>query len=132
VAPVEFGAQRIAALRAALGGGALLWLLLLIVGFFAPGGWHWGWPGAIGHMINYMIALWLVTLVLAPLLALRDPLARTAAIQIYLLGLLGIVVSTLRGEHPMLASDALPLAVVALSVGLVAWAHPRRSELWRV
>ncbi len=118
-------------LEIALGGGAGIWLFLLAVGFLAPGGWHWGWPGSIGHMINYMISLWLVALVLCPLLAMRDPLRNPAAIQVYVLGLVAIMVSSIRGEHPELASDALPIALAAISIGAVLWAHPRRSRLWR-
>ena len=56
-------------LRVTLVVGAAMWLLLLVVGFFAPGGWVWGMPGPIGHIENFMISLWLVTMVLAPLLA---------------------------------------------------------------
>jgi hypothetical protein len=121
-------------LRLALGVGALLWLLLLLAGFFAPGGWTWGMPGPIGHMENYVISLWTVALVLAPLLARRDPLARSAAVQIYLLGILAIVLSTLRGNPPdlKLIADGPPLTAAALSVGLLLWAHPRRSQLWRL
>jgi len=118
-------------LEIALGGGAGVWLFLLAVGFLAPGGWHWGWPESIGHMINYMISLWLVTLVLCPLLAMRDPLRNTAAIQVYLLGLVAIIVSSIRAEHPELASDGLPIGIAVLSIGIVIWAHPRRSQLWR-
>lgn len=83
-------------------------------------------------MINYLITFWVVTLVFAPLLALRDPLQRTVAIQIYFLGLLGIAISTLRGERPTITSDAIPLALVALSVSIVVWSHPQRSALWHV
>ena len=46
--------------RLALQAGALLWLVLLLVGFFAPGGWTWGMAGPIGHIENYMISLWAV------------------------------------------------------------------------
>src|SRR5204862_7561517 len=47
-------------LRLALWVGAAVWLCLLIVGFFAPGGWVWGLAGPIGHIYNYVISLWLV------------------------------------------------------------------------
>ncbi len=118
-------------LRIALGFGAFLWLFLLFVGFVAPGGWHWGWQGSIGHMINYMIALWLVTLVLSPLLAMRDPLHSTAVIQLYFLGMVGVIFSSIRSEHPEFLSDGVPLIAVLLCIGAVLWAHPARSRLWR-
>jgi hypothetical protein len=111
--------------------GAVLWLLLLLVGFFAPGGWQWGIPGPIGHMENYVISLWFVALVLAPLLASRRPLDSTSAIQVYGLGVLALVVSTVRGEPPKWISDAPPLTLAAITLGLVLWAHPERSRLWR-
>src|SRR4051794_6351890 len=84
-------------LRLALRAGAAIWLLLLIVGFYAPGNWVWGLPGPTGHIYNFMISLWFVGLVLAPTLASREPLARTAAIQVYLLAVIAIVLSTFRG-----------------------------------
>jgi hypothetical protein len=118
-------------LKVALRLGAALWFLLLLVGFFAPGGWQWGIPGPIGHMENYVISLWFVVLVLAPLLASRRPLESTGAIQVYGLGVLAIVVSTFRGEPPKWISDAPPLTLAALSLGLVWWAHPQRNRLWR-
>lgn len=118
-------------LEIALGFGAGLWLALLVIGFVAPGGWHWGWQGSIGHMINYMIALWFVTLVAAPLLAMRDPLHNTAAIQLYFLGMVGVVLSSIRSERPEFLSDGVPLIVVFLAIGVVLWAHPAPSRLWR-
>src|SRR5260370_23121335 len=78
--------------------GAAIWLVLLVAGFFAPGGWTWGMAGPVGHIENYMISLWLVILVAAPLLAARAPLQRTAVIQVYLLGVLGVVMSTPRTQ----------------------------------
>ena len=119
-------------LRLALGFGAFVWLALLLAGFFAPGGWTWGMAGPIGHMENYVISLWLATLVLAPLLAWRNPLERTGAIQVYLLGIAAIVLSTFRGEPPKPIADIPPLVAAAITFGLVVWAHPWRSELWRV
>ena len=82
------------ALRFSLRIGALIWLSLLIVGFFAPGGWMWGMAGPIGHIENIMISLWFVALVLAPLLGSRDPLALRGLIQVFLLGLLAIALSS--------------------------------------
>jgi hypothetical protein len=117
-------------LKLALWIGAAIWAFLVVVGFFAPGGWTWGMAGPIGHMENYMISLWAVSLVLAPLLASRDPLRRTIAIQIYLLGVLAIVVSTFRGEALKWISDAPPLVAAAIAIGLVVWLHPDRSALW--
>jgi hypothetical protein len=109
--------------------GAAIWLVLLVAGFFAPGGWTWGMAGPVGHIENYMISLWLVTLIIAPLLAARAPLQRLAAIQVYLLGVLGVVISTFRAETPKLIADAPPLIAAALAIGLVVWAHPQRALL---
>jgi hypothetical protein len=111
-------------LRVALWIGAALWLLLLLAGFFAPGGWTWGNPGPTGHMQNYVISLWFVALVLAPVLAARDPERNSGALVVYLLGIAAILVSTVRGEPPKLIADAPPWALAILSVGLVAWARP--------
>ena len=118
-------------LRWALRGGAVVWLLLLVVGFFAPGGWEWGLAGPIGHIYNYMISFWLVGLVFAPMLASLDPLARTSAIQVYLLAVLGIVVSTFRGEPMKLIADGPPLVAAAACIGAVFFWHPRRALLGR-
>jgi hypothetical protein len=128
-------AERPASVRAAgrlstaLVVGAVVWLALLAAGFVAPGGWTWGLAGPIGHMENYVISLWAVTLVLAPLIAARDPLPRQAATQVYLLGILAIVVSTFRGETPKLIADAPPLVAAAVTLGLVVWSHPRPASL---
>jgi hypothetical protein len=119
-------------LRLALRAGAVVWLLLLLVGFFAPGGWVWGMAGPIGHIENYMICLWLVGLVLAPLLASVDPLRRTSAVQLYLLAVLGIVVSTVRGEQLKLIADGPPMVAAALCIGAVILCHPRRPLLLRL
>ncbi len=116
-------------LKLALRIGAGIWLALLLVGFFAPGNRRWGMAGPIGHMQNYMISLWFVTLVLAPVLASRAPLERTAAIQLYLLGLVAVALSTFRGEPLKLIADAPPILAVAVSAGAVIWAHPRRVLL---
>lgn len=118
-------------LRLSLQVGAVVWLLLLVVGFFAPGGWTWGMAGPIGHMENYMISLWVVGLVLAPLLASLDPLARTSAIQVYLLAVVAIGVSTVRGEALKPIADGPPLVVAAACIGAVVIWHPRRSWLMR-
>ncbi len=124
--------RRTGGLRLSLRVGALIWLLLLLVGFVAPGGWVWGMAGPIGHIENFMIGLWLVSLILAPLVASRDPLQQTGVIQVYLLGLLAIALSSVRQEQPELLSDALPIAAMLLSAGLVIWSHPHRQRLWRV
>jgi len=116
-------------LRVALWVGAGLWLLLLVVGFFAPGGWVWGMAGPIGHIENYMISLWLVGLVVAPLLASRDPLRATVGIQVYLLAVLAIVVSTFRGESMKWIADGPPLAVAAACIGSMILLHPNRRAL---
>jgi hypothetical protein len=118
-------------LRVALWSGAVVWLALLIVGFFAPGGWTWGMAGPIGHMENYMISLWFVGLVIAPALAAREPLTRTAAIQIYLFAVLAVCLSTFRGEQLKWIADGPPLAVAAACVAGVVATHPDRSTLLR-
>jgi hypothetical protein len=118
-------------LRTALLVGAGIWGFLLAVGFFAPGGWVWGMAGPIGHIENYMIGLWLVGLVLAPFLDSRDPLGRTSAIQVYLLAVLAIIASTVRGEALKWISDAPPIAAALIAIGLVVWAHPDRAALVR-
>jgi hypothetical protein len=128
VSKVEVGARAERAadparLRVGLWIGAAIWLFLLLAGFFAPGGWTWGTPGPIGHMQNYVISLWFVALVLAPLLAARNPERQAGALLIYLLGIAAILVSTIRGEPPKLISDAPPWAAAIVSVGLVAWAR---------
>lgn len=123
----EAAARRV---RAGLLGGAAIWLVLLVVGFFAPGGWVWGLPGPVGHSYNFMISLWFVTLVLA--LASRAPLERPAAIQVYLLGVLAMCASSIRGEPPEWISDAPIFVAAAISIGLVLRAHPDRGVLLRV
>ncbi|MBV9543626.1 MAG: hypothetical protein JOY61_04550 [Chloroflexi bacterium] len=100
-APTELAAAA-RRIRFALWIGAALWLCLLVAGFFAPGGWTWGMPGPVGHMENYVISLWLVVLVVAPLLAARDPSSNLPAMRVYVLGVLAIVLSTIRGETPKL------------------------------
>ena len=117
--------------RLALRAGAALWLLVVLAGFFAPGGWTWGMPGPVGHMENYVISLWIVALVLAPVLAARDPEHHTGAIQLYVLGIVAILVSTVRGETPKLIADGPPWAVAAVALGLLLWAYPRRANLLR-
>ena len=89
-------------------------------------------PGPVGHIENYMIALWAVTLVLTPMLARRDPARAPGLIQVYLLGILAIVVSGVRGERPQLLSDGLPILVAIASAAGVILAHPDRSRLWRM
>ena len=118
-------------LRAALWGGAAVWLLLLVVGFFAPGGWTWGMAGPIGHIENYMISLWFVGLVLAPALAAREPLTRSSAVQLYLFSVLAVCVSTFRGEQLKWIADGPPLAVATACVAAVLVTHPDRSVLLR-
>jgi hypothetical protein len=118
-------------LRLALRIGAVIWLALLVVGFVAPGGWVWGMAGPIGHIENYMISLWLVGLVIAPLLASVDPLGRSTTVQIYLLAILAIVASTARGEPLKLIADGPPLVVAAACIAAVILCHPRPALLLR-
>ncbi len=82
-------------------------------------------------MINSMIALWFVTLVLAPLFAMRNPIQSTAIIHVCFLGMLGVALSSIRAEHPEFLSDGVPLIAVLLCIGAVLWTHPARSRLWR-
>jgi hypothetical protein len=56
----------------------------------------------LGHMQNYVIRLWLATLVLAPIFAAREPAVSLPAVRVYVLGILAIVLSTIRGETPKL------------------------------
>ncbi|HZS02879.1 MAG TPA: hypothetical protein VFE37_29490 [Chloroflexota bacterium] len=121
----------VARLRVALAVGAAIWLALLLVGFVAPGGWRWGLPGPVGHMENYMIGLWFVTLVLAPLLACRDPLGQSAAVQVFILGMAAVVLSSIRNQPLSAINDGVPWAAAALSIGLLLWAHPAPQQLWR-
>ena len=118
-------------LRVALLLGAVLWDGLLAVGFVAPGGWVWGIAGPIGHIENNILSLWFVTLVLAPRLACYHPSERTGVIQVHVLGMLAIVVSSFRGEEFELLSDGVPLAALVLTIGLVVWSHPKRQILWQ-
>lgn len=124
--------QGVGTVRLVLRLGAAVWLVLLLVGFIAPGGWTWGMPGPIGHIENFMIGLCLVTLVVAPVLASQNPLGHRGVIQVFLLGLLEIALSSIRREELDLAGDALPVGAAIISAGLVIWAHPDRSHLWRV
>jgi hypothetical protein len=103
----------------------MVWLLLLSAGFLAPGGWGWGMPGPVGHMENYVISLWFVSLVLAPLLAARDPEGQAGALRLFLLAILAILVSTIRREPLKLISDAPPWIAALLSIGLMLWAQAR-------
>jgi hypothetical protein len=114
-------------LRVALGVGAAVWLLLLVAGFFAPGGWTWGMPGPVGHMENYVISLWFVSLVLAPVIAARGGSVQSGAVLMYLLGIAAILLSTIRGEPPKLISDVPPWLAAILSVGLLGWAELRKD-----
>ena len=115
-------------LRLALRLSALLWFLLLFVGFFAPGGWTWGMPGPIGHMQNYVISLWIAVLVLAPLLAARNPVLLSGALVVYVLGIAAVLLSTVRSEPPELLSDGPPWVVALVSVGLLVWADPQLAR----
>jgi hypothetical protein len=74
-------------------------------------------------MDRFMAALWLVTLVLAPLLACRDPVRFRAAMDVHLLGVLGIVLADFHAEPPWLFTHARYVAAAALSTGLVLWAN---------
>lgn len=78
-----------------------------------------------------MISLWFVTLVLAPLLALRDPLRNTGTVQVCLLGVLAVVASTLRDQPLDLkpVADIPPLTAALVTASLLLWAHPDRSQL---
>jgi uncharacterized membrane protein HdeD (DUF308 family) len=85
-------------------------------------------PGPVGHMENYMISLWFVSLVVAPMIAAYGSEQQPGALLVYLLGILAILLSTIRSEPPKLMSDAPPWAAALISVGLVVWAHRRPSK----
>jgi hypothetical protein len=119
-------------LRVALWSGAAIWLVLLGVGFFAPGGWTWGMAGPIGHIENYMISLWFVALVIEPALAAREPAVHTSAVQLYLLAILAVCVSTFRGDQLKWIADGPPLAVAAVCIAAVLATYPDRAALLRV
>ena len=55
-----------------------------------------------------------------------------AAIQVYLLAVLGMCASSIRGEPPEWIGDAPIFLAAAISIGVVAWAHPDRGALLRV
>jgi len=58
-----------------------------------------------------------VTLVLAPRLAMHDPLHRTAVIPRYFLSMVGVIPRAIRAEHPEFLSDGVPLIVVPFALG---------------
>jgi len=112
----------VARLRLALGVGAAVWLYLLLAGFVTPGEtWEMALP--IRRMASYAGSLWFVTLVLAPLLACRDPFRHRGAMQVHLVGVLAVIVSTFLAGRPEVRSDAAPIAAAVLSAGLVLWAY---------
>jgi hypothetical protein len=113
-------------LRLALGLGAAIWCFTLVRGFVVVNGWTSLMPGPISITSFYMVALWLVTLVLAPLLAFRNPVRHRAALDVYLLGVLAVLgatfVARLEGDLPMFLGGGVPIAA-ALTAGLVLWAY---------
>jgi hypothetical protein len=113
-------------LRLALGLGAAIWCLTLVSGFVVVNGWASLMPGPISIASSYVVALWLVTLVLAPLLAFRNPVRHRAALDVYLLGVLAVLGTTfiarLEGDLPMFLGGGVPIAA-ALTAGLVLWAY---------
>jgi hypothetical protein len=110
-------------LRVALGVGAAIWLFLLAAGLVEPVGWAGGLTRPIGRTENYVIWLWVVTLILAPLLACRHPLRYRGAVDVYLLGVLSVIVSTFLAGAPEIPGDAAPIAAALLSAGLMLWAR---------
>jgi hypothetical protein len=113
-------------LRLALGLGAAIWCFMLVNGFVVTDSSTSLMPGPINVTGLYMTALWLVTLVLAPLLACRDPLRYRAAVDVYLLGVLAILGATflgrLQAELPVFLGGGMPIAA-ALAAGLILWAY---------
>ena len=85
-------------------------------------------PGPVGHMENYMISLWFVSLVVAPMIAAYDRDRQPGALLVYLLGVVAILLSTIRSEPPKLISDAPPWVAALISVGLVVWARRGPSK----
>ena len=119
-------------LRAALAlrVGALIWLLTLATGFLVPAGWRWGLPGLYGHINNFMITLWLVGLIAAPLLASRGAHSGRSAAQVYLLANLAVIVASLPREFTLL-HEGLPIALGLLCSAWVLAVHPERLRLLR-
>lgn len=113
-------------LRVALGVGAAAWLLLLAAGLLLPGGWIRTLSPRASLPELGLVVFWIVVLVLAPLLALRDPLRRRSALNVYLIGVLGLMTGTfasrLWGEIPIDLSGGVP-AAASLSAGLILWAY---------
>jgi hypothetical protein len=113
-------------LRIGLGLGAMIWLGLLVGGFVAPDGWTSLLTKPGGIALYYMTSLWLVTLVASPLLACRDPLGQRGAMEVYVLGVLAVLASTLlaplQAELPAPVRGGVPVAA-ALTTGFLIWAH---------
>jgi hypothetical protein len=113
-------------LRLALGLGSAIWCFILVSGFVVADSWTSLMPRPINVTGLYMVALWLVALVLAPLLACRDPVRHRAALDVYMLGVLAILGATflgrLQAELPVFLGGGVPIAA-ALAAGLVLWAY---------
>jgi hypothetical protein len=111
----------------ALGLGAAIWCFTLVSGFVVVNGWASLIPGPISIASSYVVALWLVTLVLAPLLAFRNPVCHRAALDVYVpawvLAVLGTTfIARLEGDLLVFLGGGVPIAA-ALTAGLVLWAH---------
>ena len=103
---------------------------MLVAGFLAPAGWQWGLPGLYGHINNFMITLWLVGLVAAPLLASTDRTSGRSAAQVYLLANLAVIVASLPRPFT-LVNEGVPIGVGLLCSAALLYFHPERLGLLR-
>jgi hypothetical protein len=110
--------------------GAAVWLTLLIVGLLVPAGWKWDLPGLYGHINRFMISLWAVGLVAAPLLAWRAGTGGRAAAQVYLLANLAVILSSVQGPLDP-RNEGVPIAVALLNLLCLLRFHPERLGLLR-
>ena len=116
--------------RLALWLSAAIWLLVLITGFLVPAGWRWGLPGLYGHINNFMITLWLVAMVAAPLLASRGVRAGRSAAQVFLLADLAVIAASLPRPITFL-NEGLPILLALLTAAALLATHPDRLRLLR-
>ena len=70
-------------------------------------------------------------LAFAPLLASRDPLQHTGAVQVYLLGLGGVLPRILPTKLPKIITDAMPNPNPNHTAGVLIMEYPNCSQLWR-
>jgi hypothetical protein len=123
---VEIRAKFVARLRLALVVSAGTWLFLILAGLTAADSWVSELAHSIRAPQHYIVAGWLLTLVLAPLLAYRDPFRYRAMFNGYLVAMLLVIISLfvlkMLGTVPAVLDRSIPIAT-ALASGLVLWAH---------